>query len=71
MGDDMRQHIVDDHGNQNENMDGEYDYNDQTIDGFPCDGLVVETLEQDFSDLHDCPDKQSSMKSRLRRNNGK
>ena len=71
MGDDMRKHVVDDHGNQNENMDGEYDYNNQTIDGFPCDGLVVETLEQDFSDLHDCPDKQSSMKSRLRRNNGR
>jgi hypothetical protein len=63
----MRKQFAEEHGDtenrNNDEQNDEYDYFNHTIDGFPCAGLVVETLNQDFTVLQNCPEKQSSMKS--------
>ena len=38
-----------------DDLSHEYDYLNQMIDGFLWAGLVVETLDQDFACLPNCP----------------
>ena len=60
-GDAMRDHIEVAHENDNQNDQSADYFSNLTIDGFPCDGLIVSTV-QDFNSVSAHPDKQSSMK---------